>query len=307
MVDEVEIQRAEFSAWLGKVNRERRFGEHDRRGTANLIDEVAKARAASSVRSGASISIARPLRGIESVRGDGRPGFSLEVFLTEYEGKRTMASDHVEFDCHGPMNTHLDALNHSGKDGTWYCGWPIEGAEGGPDVAVYAEEGLVSRAVFVDIPAHRGKEWVDVELTVTGADIDGALSSAGLSFESGDALLLYMGRDRYEASVRPWNHDERDSNGHVVVPGVGGDGARWIVDHGVSVLCWDMLDAVHPLEPGDVHSLIWAIGLLLVDNCDFAALRAAVGTGTQIVGALVVAPLSIEGGTGCNVNPLVIR
>ena len=53
-----------------------------------------------------------------------------------------------------------------------------------------------------------------------------------------------------------------------------------------------------------VHGLLWAIGLPLVDNCSFAALRPAVAPAPVAVGALVVAALPIAGSTGCNVNPL---
>jgi hypothetical protein len=56
--------------------------------------------------------------------------------------------------------------------------------------------------------------------------------------------------------------------------------------------------------------LTWAIGLLLLDNCDFAALRAALlaaqGPGTKVAGALVVSLLAVPGSNGVNLNPLVL-
>ena len=54
------------------------------------------------------------------------------------------------------------------------------------------------------------------------------------------------------------------------------------------------------------HVLTWAIGLVLLDNCDFAALRRAYGRGTRVAGALVVSLLAIEGANGVNLNPLVL-
>ena len=47
-----------------------------------------------------------------------------------------------------------------------------------------------------------------------------------------------------------------------------------------------------------------AIGLVLVDNCDFAELHA--DPSHPAVGALVLAPLRAAGATGCNVNPLFV-
>ena len=55
-----------------------------------------------------------------------------------------------------------------------------------------------------------------------------------------------------------------------------------------------------------MHSLIWAIGLVLIDNCDFGAARAALAAAAKGTGLLVVAPLRIPGGTGCMVNPLLL-
>ena len=62
-----------------------------------------------------------------------------------------------------------------------------------------APDGLVTRAVYVDIPQHRGTDWAD--RPVDGADIDAALADAGLVLERGDALCLDMGRDRFEAAA----------------------------------------------------------------------------------------------------------
>jgi hypothetical protein len=95
---------------------------------------------------------------------------------------------------------------------------------------------------------------------------------------------------------------EQDAGG-----GLSADGARWVAEHQVSILAWDMLDsrdakAAH----ATAHILTWAIGLLLLDNCDFAALRRAHGGGTRVAGALVVSLLAVEGANGVNLNPLVL-
>jgi hypothetical protein len=141
---------------------------------------------------------------------------------------------------------------------------------------------------------------------VTGDDLDAAMAAAGIVFESGDALVLHMGRDRFEAaSGHPLGGPESDTDAG---GGLSAEGARWVAEHGVSMLVWDMLDSsTAKLTHASAHVLTWAIGLLLVDNCDFGELRAAIGPGTQPAGALVVAPLVIEGANGVNLNPLVLR
>jgi kynurenine formamidase len=281
--------------WLRELAAEQRFGPRDRRGTANLIDAAARRRAREAITTADSVSLSRPLASGPSVRGDDRPAFALEIFYQE--GPIISGSDHLELDCHSHLNTHLDGLNHMGMDGTWYSGW-VPGDPEAPSIAEFASRGLVTRGIHVDIPALRGTGWVDVEHPVTGADIDGALAAKGVEFIAGDALLLDMGRDRWEAEGGAFSHDG--------TPGIGIDGASWIAEHGVSLLCWDFLDAFHPDQAFvPVHMLLWAIGLLLVDNCDFSRLRAALPP-DRAAGALVVAPLDIEGATGNNVNPIVL-
>jgi kynurenine formamidase len=294
--DPAAALRADYLAWIRELAASERFGARDRLGTVNLIDSAAQQRAAEAATGAGKASLARTLAAGDDVRGDGQPVFALEVCYTE--GPIGMGSDHLELDCHGLVNTHVDGLNHLSIDGCWYGGWPV-GSPDGPSIADFAPGGVVVRAVHADIPATRGVEFVDADHPVTGADIDRALARAGVRLEPGDALLLDMGRDRYEAAGHVY--------GGALRPGLGFDGARWIADHGVSVLCWDFLDANRPTEPLMTgHGLNWAIGLLLVDNCSFAALGEAARATGRAEGALVFGVLPIRGATGCNVNPVVL-
>jgi kynurenine formamidase len=287
----------EQRAWIASLAARRRFGGQDRLGSLNTIDDAARARAVAAMTSGASVSLSRPLEtGPDS-------GFTIEVRRIARDNPLTIpltaSVDHVGLDCHGISTTHIDALNHQGSGGTWYSGWDIDDASG-PSVADWSETGIFTRAVHADITALRGTGWVDPGEPVTGADIDAALERQGTEFLPGDALLLDMGRDRSEAAGNPMTKAADPVNR----PGLGMSGARWIVEHDVSVLCWDFIDAIHPDEPWpSTHLLIWAIGLVIVDNCDFAALRARRSPST---GGLVIAPLPIPRGTGSVVNPLFI-
>jgi kynurenine formamidase len=299
----VQSKQPDESSWLLELAASKPFGAADRHGTANYLTPQAKLRAAQAIGSGETISLARPLVDAPSARRDGRPSMSVEVFVTG-SGGAAMGSDHVELDCHGLQNTHLDALNHVGVGGTWYGGYAFDDPRSS-SVADLAEVGLLARAILIDIPALRGTPWAADE-PVTGAEIDAALAQAGVEFASGDALLLYLGRDRYEAAGHVYDMGAGS-------PGVGESGVQWVAEHEVSILCWDFLDAPKTTTPVSTgHSLIWAIGLLLVDSCDFAALNASLSTGgatstASVAGALVLAPLALPGATGCNVNPLVLR
>lgn len=294
----------EQRAWVRDLATRCRFGSNDRLGSLNHVDDAARARALAAMRSGLPVSLSRTLE------PGGEGGFSVEIRRIARDNPATIpltaAVDHVSVECHGIATTHIDALNHQGSAGTWYSGWDIEDPRG-PSVNDWSAAGIFTRGVHVDITALRGADWVDPLEPVTGGDIDAALRRQGVTFEPGDALLLDMGRDRAEAAGHPMTKASDPVNR----PGLGMSGAEWIVEHEVSVLCWDFIDAIHPDEPWpSTHMLIWATGQVIVDNCDFAALRAhpagSPGASGPSAGALVIAPLAIPQATGCIVNPLLI-
>jgi kynurenine formamidase len=290
-------------AYMAKVRElaaARRFGERDRLGTANLIDGDARLRGARAVVDGTVLGLARPL--VPHTSPSGRPGVALTTYV-EHHGKALAGMDHVELDCHGYRSTHLDALNHVGLDDSWYAGWPTEAADE-LSVAVPARHGLVTRAVVADIPALRGMDSVRADEPVTGDDLRRALDMVGLAIEPGDALLVYMGRDRHEAAGGYFPSDFASGE---PVPGIGSQGAEWIADQPISMMAWDFQDVVHPAEPMlSVHWLIWAIGLLLVDNCDFSSAIPVLRELGRYEGLFVLSPLPLEGATGGNVNPLLV-
>src|SRR5262249_17228749 len=146
-------------------------GSRDRLGTARRIDAAARQRAAESMRSGGTLSLARPLRPHASARGDRRPGFA---GAPHYVAGPSRPGAHLELACHGHCNTHLDGLNHIAVDRTWYAGWAVDDPEG-PSVADLAGVGLVTRGVFVDVPRLRGTPWVEAERPVEGDEIERAL------------------------------------------------------------------------------------------------------------------------------------
>lgn len=293
----------EVPEWMREAAENRPYPADNLRGTLNLIDGTAAARAAAAVRTGRSVSLARPVRGDDATTREGSVPFAHELEYVEAPDGVGWGLSHVQFDPHGLQNTHLDALNHVAIGGTFYGGRPADSPVQG-SIDVLAGSGVFVRAVYVDLPLLRGEDWA--ARPVTGEDLDRALDAAGLTFEAGDALCLDMGRDRFEAAAgRMLGGPESDEDAG---GGLGESGARWVADHGVSVLAWDMLDSRDAkADHATAHILGWAIGLPLVDNCDFAALRQEIGRGTAIAGALVLAPIAVPGANGMNLNPLILR
>jgi hypothetical protein len=68
-----------------------------------------------------------------------------------------------------------------------------------------------------------------------------------------------------------------------------------------------MIDAYGGREdPLSVHLLLWAQGLVLVDNCDLGAASRTMATKREKTALIMVAPLNIPKGTGSAVNPLMM-
>jgi hypothetical protein len=303
MTDDGTMRSPTVPDWVLQAARTRPYDAANGRGTLNLIDARAGARAAACITLGTTVSLARPVRARDINTSAENPTFQHSVEYIESPDGIGWGLSHLRLDPHGLQNTHLDALNHVAVDGTFYGGRDV----GSPDqgaVDILAASGVLVRAIYVDIPGFRGTPWAD--RPVTGADIDAALEGAGVTVERGDALCVDMGRDRFEAAVGrllggPESAD--DAGG-----GLAESAARWLADHPVSVLAWDMLDSrAAKAQHASAHILGWAIGLPLVDNCDFAALRREIGPGTKVAGALVLAPIAVPGANGVNLNPLIVR
>jgi hypothetical protein len=273
-------------------------------GTLARIDADAVRRGAACVREGRPTSIGRTVEAGESVRAqDARPCFEIETHVGG-DGV-VIGSDRIAVDTHGLVNTHLDGLAHIGVDGCWHGGVPaasIHSDDG--SLMAWARHGIMTRAVFLDIPEVRGEPWVRIDRPVSGDELEAARRAAGVPIERGDALVIYSGRDRYENAGHRLRPIDRSPEGR---PGLGEDAARWLADHEISVLCWDFLEAHGACcTPLSIHFLIWAIGLALIDNCASERLLDAFRQGAQRTGMLTVGPLLVPRATGVLVNPFVI-
>ncbi len=273
-------------------------------GSLRYITPQARLRGISAVRQGQCLSLSRPLQAGPAVRADEtRPAFVIETFAAAGADHAT-GSDRIEIDCHGLVNTHLDGLTHVGLDGRWHSGQPSVAPDAGDsaDLLIGAATGISTRAVLLDITALRGRAWADS--AVEADELDAAVASAGLDLQSGDAVLIYMGRDAFEASGRRYGPVGEHPDGRA---GLGHSGARWLAEHEISVLCWDFLDAHVPgCSPLPAHMVAWATGLVLIDNCHLGpAARALTAAGAH-AGLLTVGPLKIHGATGSAVNPVLL-
>ena len=100
----------------------------------------------------------------------------------------------------------------------------------------------------------------------------------------------------------------RDMQARDVRPGLHASCMRFLRDHDVSVLMWDMLDHMPSgfSYAWSVHGAIAAFGLAVIDNVRSDPLVQALRERDRWEFLLAVAPLPVRGGTGSPVNPLAL-
>ncbi|OLT11535.1 hypothetical protein BJF78_05055 [Pseudonocardia sp. CNS-139] len=280
-----------------------RWGPDDELGAINLITAEKRVAAAGLVRTGRSVSLSRDFP-TAPAPGNARPAqHYLRRDRRQHGGG--VALDYVGIDYHGHSCTHIDALCHAWDDrGMWNGRDPqqaltIDGATFG--TVDRWGDGITTRGVLLDVPAFRGTAYVEPGRPVTADELDEVAEAQGTVPEAGDALVVYSGRDRFEAEHGPWG-------GAPERPGLDASCVRFLGDHDVSVLAWDMMDAFpHRFEvPWTVHAAIFALGVALVDNCELGPLAQVCEAEARREFMLVTAPLVIPGGTGSPVNPLAL-
>ena len=207
---------------------------------------------------------------------------------------------------HGTATTHIDALCHVWDDqGLWDGKSPDEvlGFSGASYGTVDAwSDGILTRGVLLDVPRHRGTDYVTLDSPVHGWELDDIAAEQGVEIRPGDAVMVYSGRESYAA--------EHGGNwaGEPSRPGLHASCLRFVRDADISILGWDMMDA-SPNEydiPWTVHGVIFAYGVALLDNSLLEPLANACADEGRHEFMLTINPLNVVGGTGSPVNPIAV-
>ena len=245
--------QAEVESWYTDRRNWGRWGDNDQMGAINLITQEKSVAAASLVQNGRKVSMSRIFEPEQHfIRTNERPGGASSVV------------DYYGFIYHGQTITHIDALCHMwDSDGMW------QGRD--PDVEITTQgatfgtidawsNGIVTRGVLIDVPRHRGTAYVTSDRPVQGWEIEEIARAQGVDVESGDALLIYSGKEAYVRGGGTYGGGDR--------PGLSVTCAKFIRDHDVALLGWDMMDA-RPDPYGlafPVHGVLFNYGVALLDN-----------------------------------------
>jgi kynurenine formamidase len=269
-----------------------RWGNDDQVGAANLITSSKRTAAAGLVKTGRAVSLSRV--------------FSPPQHYIRVNVDRGSVVDYYGFEYHGVAVTHMDALSHMwDRNGMWNGRDPAKeidtsGARFG-DIAAFGS-GVITRGVLLDIPRHRKTPHVVPGQPVTGAELDATAKAQGVTIEPGDALLVHCGREAY---VRAGNTYGGATESR---PGLHVSCSRFIRDSDVSMLVWDMHDALPDPEGHrwPVHGVLYSYGVPLVDNALVEPLAQACAEERRYEFMLMVLPLKVARGTGSPVNPIAL-
>jgi kynurenine formamidase len=308
---------AEVEQWMTSLSNWHRWGPDDEMGTLNLITEERRRAAAALATNGTVVSCAHDIRPEGPNAQRYMIGTGLEREHDDNGALRAGASDHghtsvaAEFlglIYHGMTITHIDAPSHVFWNGQMYNGVSaslVDDRHGATRNDVRAASGgIVTRGVLVDVPALLGVDIMEPGQPVLVEHLDEALARAGLTFESGDVLLVRTGEAARRRAVRSGYTGGNQ-------PGLHASCLPWLHAHGVAALGSDVAQDVHPTGVTGfsmpIHTVgLVAMGLWLIDNCDLDALAAHCALLQRWEFQFVLAPLRFRGATGSPANPLAV-
>lgn len=290
--------RDEVIGYLRERSNWGRWGDDDQLGAINLITPEKRVRAAALVRSGRSISLSRD---VPVMPGRSNP-VPAQHFVRIYDNAVT---DYYGISYHGHVTTHIDALCHVWDDAIWNGRDPAkEISSAGARFGSIDKwrDGITTRGVLLDVPRHRGEPSVTIENPVHGWELEAIAAAQGVALEPGDALVVYSGREAWQAANPNWSGHRPPS------PGLHASCLPFVRDNDVAVLAWDLMDA-SPNEyglPWTMHGAIFAYGVALIDNALLRPLADTCAEEGRYEFMLTLAPLPWVGGTGSPVNPVAL-
>jgi kynurenine formamidase len=302
------------NAKAGEHNNWGRWGEHDQRGTANLLTATQVAAAAALVRTGKRFSLALPIGGLPT------PGYRSEPLhlFESTTGDKVLGEQGLQYsDDYLVLNlqatTQIDALSHFGAGGRLYNGYwagVVTSHSGAKRLGVHhLADGIVGRGVLLDVARHVGGDRLPAKFAIGPEHLDAAAAAQGVDVRAGDVLMVRTGwlgwwMDQARGGERP---------GYGDLPGVSPRCVPWLAERDVAFLATDTLavEVVPPEEgmpPMALHvGALRDLGLLLGELFDLDALAEDCAADGVYECFLVAAPLPVVNGVGSPLNPIAIK
>lgn len=296
-----------------------RWGEDDQIGTVNFIDADAIIRAASLVRQGKVISCALPFDQNGPQSGTFGRVNPIHLMLQDGGDAASGAQDHLpgiryaDDAVYMPLQcgTQWDALSHIFYDGTMYNGYRQElvNSSGAPVCGVehYADK-IVTRGLFLDIPVHRGVDWLEPGEPIGADELTACAARHDLTPSRGDIILVRTGAVAMARALGDWGTYAGGD-----APGLDLSAAEWLCDHevaGVATDTWGM--EVRPNETDEIFQPLHVVllvnaGMLVGEIFDLEKLSVDCAEDGVYEFMFVAPPLPFTGAVGSPLNPLAIK
>jgi len=315
-----ELSAETVRIWGERYSNWGRWGEDDERGALNFITPGRVLAACALPRTGKVISCAlnfdhhgpqdgfggrhNPIHVMIADGGDALAG--AQDFLA---GGFRYADDAVTMPLQ--CGTQWDALAHVFYDGLMYGGRDISlvtsrGARANGIDKI--KDGVVGRGILLDLPRHRGIDWLDDGTPILPDELDACAEANGVTVESGDIVLVRTGMMTRCLEQKSWA-------GYCGGPAAGLSihCAHWLYEREVAAVATDTWGLeVTPNETPDCFQPLHMIslrntGVLFGEIFHLDALAADCAADGNYAFLFTAPPLPITGAVGSPINPLAIK
>jgi kynurenine formamidase len=285
-----------------------KWGPNDEIGAANYLTPAVALNAAKLVKTGKTYSLGITV----NTTTPAYPPRTCSIYIVQpgqtgaSEGlgpTKTTYNDDI-LNCWTGIGTQLDGLGHIGVGDRYYNGnkWQEFAQIGGlKKLSADKVPPMVTRGVLLDMAAHYGVDVVKEGTAFNKAEIDAAAKKQGIEIRQGDVVIFHTG----------WLSliDKDPKRFGSVEPGLGREGARYLVSKGVVAVGADTwgLEAI-PFEPGagvfEVHQILLPMsGTYILENVNTAEL--AKDKAYEFL--FVLGQNKYQGSVQSMINPIAIR
>ena len=288
----------QFEQWMTELSNWGRWGADDQLGAANLITPAKRRQAAALVETGETVSLAHDV--VDAQGSDPNRPFGLNMIIS-FDPDRIR--DRLDIDYHGGFFTHLDAICHVVYDGRIYNGHDMRETvtdAGCEHLGITGlRDGVVTKAVLVDVPRLRGVPYLAPGARVYRQDIEEWEQRTGATVEPGDVLLIRTGR---------WARRSAEGGGNA---GMDASFLPLLAERDVALFGSDtaheLRDNIPGLDVTVVHKFaVVARGMNLFDNLDLEAAAETAARLGRWEFLFMASPVRVPRGTGSPVNPIAV-
>jgi kynurenine formamidase len=290
----------QFERWMKELSNWGRWGKNDQLGAANLITPTKRQQATALVKTGTTVSLGHDV--VDEAGSDANRPFRLDMIISFNPDR---IRDRLDIDYHGGFFTHLDALCHVVYEDKIYNGHDFRETvtdDGCSSLGITGlKDGVVTRAVLIDIPRLRGVSYLEPGTRVYREDIEAWEKRARTRVQQGDVLLIRTGR---------WARRKALGN----VPGTAGMDASFLPflrDRDVALFGGDTAHELPNNIPGldvtVIHKFtVVARGMNLFDNLDLEEAAATAARLGRWEFLFMASPVRVPKGTGSPINPIAV-